>query len=151
MPLDPTQKYRNQSNSITLNADKPLKELTRNSPIWSPILLRRKLPMAWGTTIDRVTTEINPFQICKRNKHLTLNDLTTYLILDGWCRSPLSFSTLACISNLLSQHSTNKTSMCYIQIPSPPCDETFDLHVFPLIPSFRVETPCCLSILHENT
>ena len=48
MPLDLPQKQRNQSNSRTLNAEKPLKEMTKNSPVWSPILLRRKLPMAWG-------------------------------------------------------------------------------------------------------
>ena len=92
---------------------KPPKEMTRNSPVWSPILLQRKLPMAWGTTIDRVTTEINPFQICKRNKHLTLNDLTTYLILDGWCRSLLSFSNPTCVNNFLSQQLANKTSILY--------------------------------------
>ena len=37
--------------------------MTRNSPVWSPILLRKKLPMAWGTTIERVTAEINPFPL----------------------------------------------------------------------------------------
>ena len=46
-------------------------------------LLRRKLPMAWGTTTDKVNIEINPFQIWKRNKHLTLKNLETYLIPDG--------------------------------------------------------------------
>ena len=51
--------------------------------VWSPILLRRKLPMAWGTTTNRVTVEINTFPICKRNKHLTLKDLETYLIPNG--------------------------------------------------------------------
>ena len=48
MPPYPTQKQRNQSNSRTLNTKKPLKEMTRNSLVWSPILLQRKLPMAWG-------------------------------------------------------------------------------------------------------
>ena len=67
-------------------------------------LLWRKLPMDWCTTTNRVTTEINPFPYVSEIKHLTLKDLETYLILDGWCRSLLSFSTLACISNLLSQH-----------------------------------------------
>ena len=84
MPLDPTQKQRNKSNSRTLNVDKkPPKEMTRNSPAESPIMLRRKLPMAWGTTIDRVTTEINPFPYERETKHLTLKDPETYLILDG--------------------------------------------------------------------
>ena len=57
--------------------------MTRNSPVWSPILLFRKIPMAWGTTIDRVTAEINPFPYARETKHLTLKDLETYLILDG--------------------------------------------------------------------
>ena len=84
MSLDPTQKQRNQSNSRTLNADKKTpKEMTRNSPVWSPILLRRKLPMGWGTTIDRVTTEINPFQYTREIKSLTLKDQNLYLIPDG--------------------------------------------------------------------
>ena len=46
-------------------------------------MLRRKLPMDWGTTIERVTAEINPFQYAREVKHLTLKDLETYLILDG--------------------------------------------------------------------
>ena len=46
-------------------------------------LLRRKLPMAWGTTTDKVTTEINPFPYAREIKHLTLKDLETYLIPDG--------------------------------------------------------------------
>ena len=69
--------------------------------------------MAWGTATDRVTTEINYFQYSRETKHLTLKDLETYLIPDGWCRSPLSFSNLACISNFISQQSTNKSSMLY--------------------------------------
>ena len=44
------------------------KEKQRTSLAWSPILLRRKLPMAWGTTTDRVTAKINPFPICKRDE-----------------------------------------------------------------------------------
>ena len=39
--------------------------------------------MAWGTTTDRVTAEINPFPYARETKHLTLKDLETYLILDG--------------------------------------------------------------------
>ena len=63
------------------------KEMTRNSPIWSPILLRRKIPMAWGTTIDKLTVEINPFPYAREIKHLTLKDLETYLILNGYVDS----------------------------------------------------------------
>ena len=46
-------------------------------------VLRRKLPMAWGTTTDKVIAEINPFLYARETKHLTLKDLETYLILDG--------------------------------------------------------------------
>ena len=70
--------------------------------------------MAWGTTKDRFTAEINPFLYARETKHLTLKDLEIYLILDSLYRSPLRFSTLACIDNFLSQHSANKTSMLYI-------------------------------------
>ena len=48
-----------------------------------PILLRRKLHMAWGNTTDRVTTEINPFLYARETKQLTLKDIDTYIILDG--------------------------------------------------------------------
>ena len=54
-----------------------------NSLVWSPILLRRKLPMAWGTITDRVTIEINPFLYERETEHLTLRDIDTYLILDN--------------------------------------------------------------------
>ena len=56
--------------------------MTRNSPVWSLILLRRKLPMAWGTTTDRVTAKINPFLYARETKHLTVKDLEMYLIPD---------------------------------------------------------------------
>ena len=46
-------------------------------------MLWRKLPMAWGTTTDRVTAEINPFLYERETKHLTLKDLKKYLIPDG--------------------------------------------------------------------
>ena len=59
------------------------KEMTRNSLVESPIFLQRKLPMDWGTTIVRVTLEINPFPYVREIKNLTLKDLETYLILDG--------------------------------------------------------------------
>ena len=45
--------------------------MTRNSLVWSPILLQRKIPMAWGTTTDKVTTEINPFLYARETKNLT--------------------------------------------------------------------------------
>ena len=45
-------------------------------------VLQRKIPMAWGTTTDRVTVEINPFPYARETKYLTLKDLETYLIPD---------------------------------------------------------------------
>ena len=37
----------------------PKGKMTRNSPVESPILLQREIPMAWGTTTDSLTPEIN--------------------------------------------------------------------------------------------
>ena len=39
--------------------------------------------MAWGTTIDNLTPEINPFLYARETKYPTLKDLDSYLILDG--------------------------------------------------------------------
>ena len=55
-------------------------------------LLRREIPMAWGTTTDSLTPEINIFQYEIEIKCLTLKDQTSYLIPDGWSRSPFSFA-----------------------------------------------------------
>ena len=57
--------------------------MTRNSLVWSSILLRRKPPMDWGTTTDRVTAEINHYLYARETKYLTLKDPETYLIPDG--------------------------------------------------------------------
>ena len=46
-------------------------------------VLRREITMAWGTTVDSLTPEINPFQYAIEIKYLTLNDQTSYLIPDG--------------------------------------------------------------------
>ena len=35
-------------------------------------LLRREISMAWGTTTDSLTPEINPFQYAREIKYLTL-------------------------------------------------------------------------------
>ena len=56
--------------------------MTRNSLVESQILLQREIPMAWGTTIDSLTPEINPFQYAIEIKRLTLKDQTSYLIPD---------------------------------------------------------------------
>ena len=82
--------------------ENPQRTTTRNSPLESPILLRREIPMAWGTTTNNLMTpEINPFQYAIEIKYLTLKDQTSYLILDGWNRSPLSFPILAWIDQSL--------------------------------------------------
>ena len=47
----------------------------------SPVL-RREIPMAWGTTTDSLTPKINPFQYAIEIKYITLKDQTLYLILD---------------------------------------------------------------------
>ena len=39
--------------------------------------------MAWDTTIDSLTPEINPFQYARDLKYLTLKDQNPYLIPDG--------------------------------------------------------------------
>ena len=39
--------------------------------------LRREIPMAWATTIDSLTPEINPFQYAIEIKFLTLKDQTS--------------------------------------------------------------------------
>ena len=46
-------------------------------------MLRREIPMAWGTTTDSYTPEINLSQYAIETKYLTLKDRTSYLILDG--------------------------------------------------------------------
>ena len=46
-------------------------------------MLWREIPMAWGTTTDNLTPEINPFQYAREIKYLTLKDQNSYLIWDG--------------------------------------------------------------------
>ena len=47
-----------------------------------PVVLQREIPMAWGTTTDNLTPEINPSLYARETKHLTLKDLDSYLIPD---------------------------------------------------------------------
>ena len=47
-------------------------------------MILREIPMAWGTTTDRLTPEINPFLYARETTYLTLKDLDLYLILDGY-------------------------------------------------------------------
>ena len=54
---------------------------TKNVPsMVANSIIEKNSSMAWGTTIDRVTAEINPFPYTREIKHLTLKDLETYLI-----------------------------------------------------------------------
>ena len=46
-------------------------------------MLRSEIPMAWGTTTDILTPEINLFQYTIESKCLTLKDQTSYFIPDG--------------------------------------------------------------------
>ena len=72
--------------------------------------------MAWGTTTDSLNPEINPFQYGREIKYQTLKDQNSYLIPDGWSRSPLSFPTLAWIDESLHQQQVNKKSRLYIGV-----------------------------------
>ena len=68
MPLDPTQKHKNQSNKSTLNAENPQIKTTRNIPSMVANYVTDKTSYGLGcTTTDRETEKINPFSICKRN------------------------------------------------------------------------------------
>ena len=88
--------------------------------LWSTLcscqVLWREIAMAWGTITDSLTPEINPFLYARETKYITLKDLDLYLILDGWCRSRLSFPTPARIDKLLPQCSINNKSMLYINV-----------------------------------
>ena len=47
-------------------------------------LLRRRIPMAWGVPQQTNKAQKSiPFQYAREIKHLTLNDLESYLISDG--------------------------------------------------------------------
>ena len=80
-----TRRNKEQVNNI--NPIVPIKttkeKMTKNSPAESPILLRREIPIAWGTTTDSLTPEINLPQYAIEIKCLTLKDQTSYLISDG--------------------------------------------------------------------
>ena len=78
-----TRRNKEQVNNIKHIVPPNPKDTKGTSPVESPILLRREIPMAWGTTTDSLTPEINPFQYAREIKYLTLKDQTSYLILDG--------------------------------------------------------------------
>ena len=77
-----TRRNKEQVNNIKHIVPLNPKEKQGMSPVESPILLWREIPMAWGTTTDSLTPEINPFQYAIEIKYLTLKDQTSYLILD---------------------------------------------------------------------
>ena len=78
-----TRRNKEQVNNIKHIVPTNPKEKQGTSPVKSPILLWREIPIAWGTTIDSLTQEINPFQYAIETKYLTLKDQTPYLIPDG--------------------------------------------------------------------
>ena len=64
------EKFNNIKHIMPLNS----KEKQGTSPVESSILLLREIHMAWGTTTDSLTPEINPFQYAREIKYLTLKD-----------------------------------------------------------------------------
>ena len=85
MPLDPTQKQerKRKSNSLNANNTTPKGKLLGTPQRSHQFYIRGEIPMAWGTTTDSLTLEINPFQYAIEIKCLTLKDQTSYLISDG--------------------------------------------------------------------
>ena len=102
-----TRRNKEQVNNIKHIVPPNPKEKQGTSPMKSPILLQRKNPMAWGTTIDSLTPEINPFQYAIEIKCLTLKDQTSYLISNGWSRSLLSFP-IFCLNCYINSSTTSK-------------------------------------------
>ena len=78
-----TGRNREQLNNIKNIVTQNPKQKQGTSPAESPNLLRREIPMAWGTTTDSLTPEINPFLYSRETKYITLKDLDLYLILDS--------------------------------------------------------------------
>ena len=110
-----TKTQRTESNSSTLCTQSPNNK-QGTSLVESQILLRRETLYVLGcTTTDWMTPEINHFQYARAIKAYNTKGYESYLIPDGWCRSPLCFSNHACIPNSLST-TTNKTHMLYIQV-----------------------------------
>ena len=56
---------------------------TRNIPSGDANSVTEKIPMAWGTTIDSLTPEINISQYAIETRYLTLRDIEPYLVLDS--------------------------------------------------------------------
>ena len=76
-----------------------------------------KFPMAWGVPQQTTRHQKSIFpQYTREIKHLTLRDIESYLVPDGWSRSPLSFPASAWIDRLLPQQQVNNTSIIYIMV-----------------------------------
>ena len=69
-----TGRNKEQVNNIKHIVPLNPKEKQGTSLAESPILLRREIPMAWGTTTDSLNPKINPFQYAIEIKYLTLKD-----------------------------------------------------------------------------
>ena len=78
-----TRRNKEQANNIKHIVPPNPNKKQGTSPAESPIMLRREIPMAWGTTTDSLTPEINLFQYAIEIKCLTLKNQTSYLIPDG--------------------------------------------------------------------
>ena len=78
-----TGRNKEQVNNINHIVPSNPKDKQGKSPTESPILLRREIPMAWGTTTDILTLEINLSQYAIKIKCITLKDQTSYLIPNG--------------------------------------------------------------------
>ena len=65
-----TRRNKEQVNNIKpiVPIKTPKGKMIRKSPAESPILLRREIPMAWGTKTDRLDSRKPSFPICNRNK-----------------------------------------------------------------------------------
>ena len=63
-----TERNKEQVNNIKPIVPTNPKSKQGTSPTESPILLRREIHMAWGTTTDRLDSRNQSFPICNRNK-----------------------------------------------------------------------------------
>ena len=67
-----TETRRNKEQVKNIKPIVPIKtpkgKITRNSLAESPILLRREIHMAWGTTTDSLNPKINPFLYVRETK-----------------------------------------------------------------------------------
>ena len=80
---------------------------------FSSSLLRRETSYGLGCTkIDWMTPEINPFQYAREINASNTKGYEVYLILDGLCRSPLSFSNTLVFTIHSQQQQTRQE--CYI-------------------------------------